>query len=170
MSKSKKVATFALCIALAFTLSFLESLIPINIGIPGVKLGLANSVTLAALYLLGKKEAFAISMVRILLAGLLFSGAFSLVYGFAGGILSYFVVVLAMRSEKFSPVGVSILGAAVHNTGQIIVAALVMQTARIAYYLPVLLLSGAVSGALVGILSGIAVARLNKVVHKDNIG
>ena len=170
MSKSKKVATFALCIALAFTLSFLESMMPINIGIPGVKLGLANSVTLAALYLLGKKEAFAISMVRILLAGLLFSGAFSLVYGFAGGILSYFVMVLAMRSEKFSPVGVSILGAAVHNTGQIIVAALVMQTARIAYYLPVLLLSGAVSGALVGILSGIAVARLNKVVYKDNIG
>lgn len=169
MSKSKRIATLALCIALAFTLSFFESLIPINIGIPGVKLGLANSVTLVALYLLGKKEAFAISMVRILLAGLLFGGAFSLVYGFAGGMLSYIIMVLAMKSKKLSPVGVSVLGAAVHNTGQIIVAAAVMQTPRIAYYLPVLLLSGAVSGALVGIVSGIAVARLNHIInHTDN--
>lgn len=171
MSKSKRIATLALCIALAFTLSFFESLIPINIGIPGVKLGLANSVTLVALYLLGKKEAFGVSMVRILLAGLLFSGAFSLVYGFAGGILSYIVMVLAqkyeMKSGKLSPVGVSVLGAAVHNTGQIIVAAAVMQTPRIVYYLPVLLLSGAVSGALVGIVSGIAATRLNNVINKE---
>ncbi|MBQ9516852.1 MAG: Gx transporter family protein [Eubacterium sp.] len=165
MSKSKKVATFALCVALAFTLSFLESLVPINIGIPGVKLGLANSVVLVALYLLGKKEAFAISMIRILLAGLLFSGAFSLVYSFAGGLLSYFVMLAAMNCKKLSAVGVSVLGAAVHNVGQIIVAALVMQTARIVYYLPVLLLSGALTGVLVGIISGIAIARLNKVIN-----
>ena len=167
MSKSKKVATFSLCVALAFTLSFLESQIPINIGVPGVKLGLANSVVLMAMYLLGKKEAFAISMIRILLAGLLFSGAFSLIYSFAGGLLSYFVMLAAMNSKKLSPVGVSVLGASVHNTGQIIVAGLVMRTSRIIYYLPVLLISGAVTGVMVGIISGIVIARLSNVITKN---
>ena len=167
MSKSKRVATLALCIALAFTLSFLESLIPINIGIPGVKLGLANSVVLVALYLLSKREAFAISMVRILLSGLLFSGAFSLIYSFAGGILSFVVMVAAMKSKKLSPLGVSVLGASVHNVGQIIVAAAVMQTARIIYYLPVLLISGALTGVLVGVVSGIIVQRLNNVINTN---
>ncbi len=167
MSKAKKTAIFALCVALAFTLSFLESLIPIQIGVPGVKLGLANCVVLAALYLLGKKEAFCISMLRILLAGLLFSGAFSLVYSFAGGILSFLVMCFAMKSKKLSAVGVSVLGAAVHNVGQIAVAALVMQTPRIVYYLPVLLLSGAVSGVLVGFLSGIVISRLQHAVKPD---
>ncbi len=170
MSKSKKVATIALCIALAFTLSFLESLIPFNIGIPGVKIGLANSVVLAAMYLLGKKEAFCISMVRILLAGLIFSGAFSLVYSFAGGIMSFFVMLAALKSEKLSVVGVSILGAAVHNIGQIVVAAVVMNSAQIVYYLPVLLVSGAVTGVLVGTVSGIVIARLNNVINKDMRG
>lgn len=162
MSKAKKVAVFALCIALAFTLSFLETLIPINIGVPGVKVGLANLVVVAALYLLDKKEAFAISMIRILISGLLFSGAFSLLYSFTGGILSFFVMLFAMKSKKFSVLGVSVLGAAVHNIGQIIVAAIVMQTPRIIYYLPVLLISGAVAGVTVGIISKTVVERLIK--------
>ena len=162
MSKSKKVAVFALCVALAFTLSFLETMIPINIGVPGVKIGLANLVVVAALYLLDKKEAFAISMIRILISGLLFSGAFSLLYSFAGGILSFLVMLLAMKSKKISILGVSVLGATVHNIGQIIVAAIVMQTPRIVYYLPVLLLSGAAAGIVVGIISKIVVGRLLK--------
>ena len=163
MSKSKKVAVFALCIALAFTLAFIETLIPINIGVPGVKIGLANLVVVAALYLLDKREAFAISMIRILISGLLFSGAFSLLYSFTGGILSFFVMLLAMKSKKISILGVSVLGGAVHNIGQIIVAAIVMQTPRIIYYLPVLLVSGTLAGILVGIISKIVVERLIKI-------
>ena len=163
MSKSKKVAVFALCTALAFTLSFLETLIPINIGVPGVKIGLANLVVVAALYLLDKKEAFAVSMIRILISGLLFSGAFSLLYSFTGGILSFFVMLLAMKSKKLSILGVSILGGAVHNIGQIIVAAIVMHTPRIVYYLPVLLISGTAAGIIVGIISAIAVERLKRI-------
>ena len=163
MKKTKKIAVFALCIALAFTLSFLETLIPINIGVPGVKIGLANMVVLAALYLLDKRAAFAISMIRILISGLLFSGAFSLLYSFAGGILSFFVMLLAMKSKKLSILGVSVLGGAVHNIGQIIVAAIVLQTPRIVYYLPVLLISGALAGIVVGIVSKIVVERLTKI-------
>lgn len=163
MKKTKKIAVFALCVALAFVLSFLETLIPINIGVPGVKIGLANMVVLAALYLLDKRAAFAISMIRILISGLLFSGAFSLLYSFTGGILSFLVMLLAMKSEKLSILGVSVLGGAVHNIGQIIVAAIVMQTPRIVYYLPVLLISGALAGIVVGIISKIVVERLIKI-------
>jgi heptaprenyl diphosphate synthase len=163
MKKSKKIAVFALCVALAFVLSFLETLIPTNIGVPGVKIGLANMVVLAALYLLDKRAAFAISMIRILISGLLFSGVFSLLYSFTGGILSFLVMLLAMKSEKLSILGVSVLGGAVHNIGQIIVAAIVMQTPRIVYYLPVLLISGALAGIVVGIVSKIVVERLIKI-------
>ena len=163
MKKTKKIAVFALCVALAFVLSFLETLIPINIGVPGVKIGLANMVVLAALYMLDKRAAFAISMIRILISGLLFSGAFSLLYSFTGGILSFLVMLLAMKSEKLSILGVSVLGGAVHNIGQIIVAAIVMQTPRIVYYLPVLLISGALAGIVVGIISKIVVVRLIKI-------
>ncbi|MFR5875861.1 MAG: Gx transporter family protein [Eubacterium sp.] len=160
MKKSRRIALIALNIALAFVLSFLESLIPINFGIPGLKVGLANLVVVAAVYMLPKRDAFFISMVRILIAGLVFSGAFSLLYSFAGGILSFAVMLLAQKNKHLSIVGVSILGAAVHNVGQIIVAALVMQTYRIVYYLPVLLISGAAAGAAVGLISGIIVNRL----------
>ncbi|MBR1762047.1 MAG: Gx transporter family protein [Eubacterium sp.] len=163
MKKTKRVAVFALFTALAFTLSFLETLIPINVGVPGVKIGLANLVVVAALYLLDEKEAFAVSMIRILISGLLFTGAFSLLYSFAGGILSFSVMLLAKKSEKLSVLGVSVLGASVHNIGQIIVAAIVMQTARIVYYLPVLLISGVIAGIIVGIISKILVERLSKI-------
>ena len=161
-TRAKKTAYYALCIALAFVFSYLESLIPLNIGVPGIKLGLANLVVVAALYVMGNRDAFIISMIRILLCGLTFGGVFSLVYSFAGGILSFAVMLLAKRSKRLSVLGVSVLGAAVHNVGQIAAAAAVMENAGVFYYLPVLLLSGAVTGALIGILSGTVISRIEK--------
>ena len=162
-TKAKKTAYYALCIALAFVFSYLESLIPLNIGVPGIKLGLANLVVVAALYVMGDRDAFIISMIRILLCGLTFGGVFSLVYSFAGGVLSFAVMLLAKRSKRLSVLGVSVLGAAVHNVGQIAAAAAVMENAGVFYYLPVLLLSGAVTGALIGILSGAVISRIEKI-------
>lgn len=161
MKKTKRLSLAALLVAVAFVLSFLESLVPINLGIPGVKIGLANIVVLFALYSLKKSDAFFISMVRILVSGLVFTGAFSLSYSFAGGILSFAIMLLAMKCDKISTTGVSILGAVSHNLGQIIVAALVMNTYRIVYYLPVLIISGTISGIAVGIVAGIIINRLN---------
>ena len=161
-TRAKKTAYYALCIALAFVFSYLESLIPLNIGVPGIKLGLANLVVVAALYVMGDRDAFITSMIRILLCGLTFGGVFSLVYSFAGGILSFAVMLLAKRSKRLSVLGVSVLGAAVHNVGQIAAAAAVMENAGVFYYLPVLLLSGAVTGALIGILSGTVISRIEK--------
>ena len=161
-TRAKKTAYYALCIALAFVFSYLESLIPLNIGVPGIKLGLANLVVVAALYVMGDRDAFIISMIRILLCGLTFGGVFSLVYSFAGGILSFAVMLLAKKSKRLSVLGVSVLGAAVHNVGQIAAAAAVMENAGVFYYLPVLLLSGAVTGALIGVLSGTVISRIEK--------
>ena len=157
--KAKRAATFGLMIALAFTLSYLESLLPVNIGVPGVKLGLANLVTVVALYKLKPCEAFAIAFIRIVLAGLTFGNTYSLVYSLCGGLLS-FAVMLLVKKTKLSVIGVSILGGTAHNIGQIAAAAVLMGTARIAYYLPVLLVAGLLTGFLIGTLSKIIIDRI----------
>ncbi len=160
-SKAKTAALYGLLIALSFTLSYLEHLLPLPVGIPGVKLGLANLVVVTALYLLGAKKAFPVAVVRILLAGLAFGNAFSLLYSLAGGLLSFFVMLLGKRT-KLSPVGVSVAGGVSHNVGQIAVAAAVMRTARIVYYLPVLLGAGLGTGLLIGLIAAPVIRRLKK--------
>ena len=119
---AKKTALLGMLVALAFVLSYIETLVPVNLGIPGAKLGLANLVVMVALYTLGTKEAFALSMVRILLTGLTFSSMAAMLYSFAGGLLSFAVMYLAKRSKLFSATGVSVLGGISHNAGQILVA------------------------------------------------
>lgn len=161
-SKAKRIAFFGVMVALAFTFSYLESLIPFNFGIPGVKLGLANLVVVVALYIMKPGEAFSIAVIRILLAGLTFGNVYSLAYSLCGGILS-FIVMYFMRKTKLSVIGVSMLGGICHNIGQIIVAAVVMETARIAYYLPVLLVAGLITGLLLGIVSKLIIDRFNKI-------
>ncbi|MGN0535922.1 MAG: Gx transporter family protein [Eubacterium sp.] len=160
--KTKNVALFGMMVALAFTFSYLESLIPFNFGIPGVKLGLANLVVVVALYTMKPAEAFSIAVIRIFLAGLTFGNAYSIAYSLCGGILS-FAVMLLMKKTKLSIVGVSMMGGISHNIGQIIVAAIVMETARIAYYLPVLLVAGLATGLLLGIVSKLIVSRVEKI-------
>ena len=162
--KSKKVAFFALLVALAFVFSYLESLIPFHFGIPGIKLGLANLVVVTALYTVGEKQAFAVSVIRIILSGLTFGGVFSLVYSLAGGILSFLAMLIAKRCRALSVTGVAVIGGSIHNIGQIIAAAIVMETPSIAYYLPVLLLSGAVTGAVIGVVGNLIINRLDKVI------
>ena len=157
--KAKRAAIFGLMIALAFTLSYLESLLPINIGVPGVKLGLANLVTVVALYKLKPGEAFVIAMIRILLAGLTFGNAYSLIYSLCGGVLSFVIMFVCMKT-KLSVIGVSILGGTAHNIGQIAAAAILMGTSKIVYYLPVLLIAGLLTGFLIGTLSKIIIDRI----------
>ena len=159
--KARAAAVFGLMIALAFTLSYLESLLPLNIGIPGVKLGLANLVVVVALYKLKPTEAFIIALIRIILAGLTFGNTYSLIYSLCGGLLS-FAVMLACRRTKLSPVGVSIIGGITHNAGQLAAAAILLGTPRIVYYMPVLLIAGTVTGLLIGIVANMIINRLKK--------
>ena len=160
--KSKKIAYYGLCIALAFVLSYVESLFPTFIAVPGVKLGLTNLVVLIALVKIGKKDAFFINMIRILLVGLTFGTAFSLLYSFAGGILSFLVMMLFYGKNRFSVIGVSVAGGVAHNVGQILVAMMVLESKALVYYLPVLILSGTLAGVVVGILCGEVAKRLPK--------
>ena len=170
MKYSKKVATYGVMIALAFIFSYLDTLVPINIGIPGVKPGFANIVVLSALYLYGKKDALIISVIRIVLAGLVFSGTYAMLYSLAGGLLSYLAMIIAVRVKKLSVIGVSVIGAIFHTLGQIIVAAFVTETYRIAYYFPVLIVSAVITGVLIGTLSGIIIKRIYKIrTDRDNI-
>lgn len=160
--KSKRVALFGLMTALAFVFSYLESLVPLNIGIPGIKLGLANLVVVTAIYILPKKDALIIAVIRIILAGLTFGGVSTMLFSLAGGLLSFAVMVILQKTDKLSVLGVSVAGGIFHNVGQIIVAAFVMETAPLVYYLPVLVISGVITGFLIGVISDITVRRLKK--------
>lgn len=165
--KGKKIAVYGLLIALAFVLSYLESLLPIFIAVPGVKLGLTNLVVLVAIKLMGKKDGFFINMIRILLVAMTFGNAYSFWYSLAGGLLSFFVMLLFLRWKTFSIVGVSVAGAISHNMAQIMVAIFVLDTASLLYYLPVLILSGTIAGVIVGILCGEIVKRLPRIDIND---
>ncbi len=165
-NKVKNVALFGMMVALAFTFSYLESLIPINFGIPGVKLGLANLVVVVALYTMKPRDALAIAVLRILLAGMTFGNMYSLAYSLCGGLLSFVVMWLAKKT-KLSIIGVSMLGGISHNIGQIIVASIVMKNIRIAYYLPALLVAGLITGLLMGVVSKLIVSRVDKIKNSN---
>lgn len=163
-TRTKKLTFLALCTSLAMVLSYVEMLIPpISTAVPGVKMGLANIVIVFVLYKFDTLSAAAVSAVRLLLAFLLFGSVLTFAYSAAGAVLSLSVMVLLKRTDKFSPVGVSIAGGVLHNAGQIGMAILLMRTSAIGYYLPVLAVSGTVSGILVGVASVLVLKNLRNV-------
>ena len=149
-------------VALAFIFSYIESLIPISVGIPGIKLGLANMVVIVTLYLMGAGPAFMLFLVRIVLTGFTFGNLAMMMYSLAGGMLSMLVMVIARKTKLFSVTGVSVLGAVFHNVGQIIMAALVVENSSLFYYLPVLLVSGVVFGIIIGVVGSVLIKRLSR--------
>ena len=138
---------------LALIFTYVEVLIPYNLGIPGVKLGLANLIIVIMLYKTTAREALLLSVTRVLLSGFLFGNMFSILYSLAGGLLSFLVMFLLKHIKGFSITGVSIAGGVTHNVAQICVAALVVQNRKLFYYLPALLVAGVITGMLIGILS-----------------
>lgn len=155
-----RVAYFGVFTALALIFSYVESLIPIQLGIPGVKLGLANLIIVIALYKMRLSEVFLLSIVRILLSGFLFGNYFSILYSLAGGLLSLAVMALLKKMGDFSVMGISMAGGVSHNVGQLVVAMLVVETFSVGYYLPVLLVAGLVTGFLIGVAAGEMLKRL----------
>lgn len=155
-----RVAYFGVFTALALIFSYVESLIPFNFGIPGVKLGLANLIIVIALYKMKFSDAFLLSVVRVVLSGFIFGNYFSIIYSLAGGILSLCVMAGLKKTDKFSVMGISMAGGVAHNVGQLIVAMIVVETLSIVAYVPVLLISGLVTGLLIGIVSAEMLKRL----------
>lgn len=157
-----KTANIGIAIALALIVSYVEMLIPFNFGIPGIKLGLTNVVIIIMLYLFGWKSAFLVSVSRIFLAGFLFGNMSMILYSLAGGVLSLAVMTIMKNLKGFSVIGVSILGGITHNIGQIVVAILVVENVKMVYYLPVLLISGLITGMLIGVVAKEMISRLFK--------
>ena len=158
--KTKTVALTGLLIALALILSYLESLVPLSFAIPGIKLGLPNLVIVFALYRLKPPVAAAISLLRVALVALLFGSALSLAYSAAGAVRSLAVMLLLRRTGRFGCAGVSVTGAVAHNLGQILTAALLLETPSLAWYFPALCLSGTVAGVVIGLLAALLVKRI----------
>lgn len=152
MRKSKQIALCAVMIALALALSYTERFIPLQlvIPLPGVKLGLANIVTLVALYLMTPKQAFLILIPRCILGAMFGGGITGLLFSLLGGILALSVMSLTKKHSPFSIYGVSILGAAAHNIGQILAAMALMRSVYIGAYLPYLLIISVLTGFLTG--------------------
>ena len=154
--KKKTVLSIALCgvmTSLAITFGYIEHLIPLPFGIYGIKLGIANLVVITMLYALNAYSAFTINMLRIILCSMLFGSFTSFWYSLVGGLLSFAVMLILKRTNKLSPMGVSICGAISHNIGQITVAIILLDEFKIALYLPVLLITGAITGAIIGLIA-----------------
>ena len=160
----KKLTALSASVALAMVLSFLESLIPPLVSVPGVKIGLANVVTVFLLYTFGSREAGAVSLIRVLLSALLFGSAVSLIYALSGATLSFIGMLLLKKLPLSSEVSVSIAGGVLHNAGQIIAACIVMENAAIISYLPPLIISGTLAGVAVGILAALLVKKLSRII------
>lgn len=156
----KKTAYLGLFLALALICSYIESLIPFYFGIPGVKLGLTNIVVILMLYYMGTKYALAVSVARIFLAGLLFGNMFSILYSLAGGLLSFLCMAVLKKTGRFKIISISAVGGITHNLGQVMVAAVVVETINLFYYYPVLLLAGVATGVLIGIAAQEILLRL----------
>lgn len=155
-----RAAYFGIFTALALIFSYIETLIPIQFGVPGIKLGLANLIIVIVLYKTDWREALLLSVVRIILAGFIFGNLFSIVYSLAGGFLSLTVMVLLKRTDRFSVAGISMAGGVCHNIGQLVVAMIAVETYQVGYYLPVLLVAGLITGAVIGAAAGEVLKRI----------
>lgn len=157
---SKKAAYLGLFSAVAIIFGYVESLIPFFAGIPGVKLGLAN---LAVLFILERytwKEAALVSVVRILVIGFMFGNLFSISYSLAGAFLSLLVMTLFQKQKEVSLTGISIAGGVSHNIGQLLVAMVIVENTSLMYYAPALLISGVVTGLVIGLLTSETAKRI----------
>ena len=160
---AKQVALYGCVLGFGIVLGYIEHLIPFSFGIPGMKLGLANLAVVLSLYLFGAGPALLIGVSRILITSFLFGSGYSLLYSMSGGLLSFFIMWLFKKISKFSPAGISVLGGVTHNIGQLTVAFFAVKQGIVFYYVPFLVLSGAITGSLIGILAGILIKRLKNI-------
>ena len=158
-----RVAYFGVFTALALMFSYIETMIPIQFGVPGIKLGFANIMIVIMLYKSSAREALLLSIVRIMLSGFLFGNLSSILYSIAGGLLSLGIMTLLKKQGGFSVIGVSVAGGVSHNVGQLIVAMLVVETYQVGYYFPVLLVAGVLTGLGIGVASQEVLKRIRNI-------
>ena len=160
---AQRVALGSMLTALMLTLGYVESLIPLGVAIPGIKLGLSNSVLMYALYMMGIKEALVLMILKVVLSGLMFGGVTAMMYSLAGAVLSMIAMILIMKVPKVSVITVSMIGAVFHNVGQVVLAMMILNTSKLLYYLAVLMVVGIFTGMLTGIVANSVMRALDKI-------
>ena len=158
----KKTAYLGVMLALALICSYVEVLIPIPLGIPGIKLGLANIVIVFAMYSMGIKEALVLSIMRVTISGFMFGNVVAIAYSLAGGLLSLLVMYLLKKTNKLSCISISIAGGIFHNIGQMIIATILVDNYYVLYYVPVLMIAGFITGACIGVVAQEVFLRIGK--------
>ena len=160
--KVQQIALSGLLTSLMLVFGFIERQFPLPVPVPGIKLGLANSVLLYALYMLGIRQSIVLMLLKSLMSWLIYMNLSAMLYSFAGGVLSLTAMILISRMKDVSPVGVSALGAVFFNIGQILMAAWVLGTPQlIVTYLPVLMVSGVLTGILTGVIAKLVMKHLH---------
>lgn len=157
---TKRITYTGMFVAIAMVFSYLESMIPVNIAVPGIKLGLANMVTIVVMYRLRIADAWIVSLVRVVLSSLLFGNMAIMIYSMAGAVLSLLVMSICRKKYLFGLLGTSILGGVSHNAGQIVMAAFLMKSGNIMLYIPVLCISGTIAGVCIGLAGAVLVRKL----------
>lgn len=167
MATTKKMILMGLLISQALVLSIVEKVLPSPIPIPGVKLGLANIISLFTIIVFGFKEAIIIVILRNLLASIFVGGISSFLYSITGGLMSVVIMSFIYKNfnSQFSIVAVSVIGAVFHNIGQIFIASMIIKDTKIFYYLPILIISGVITGILIGVASKYSIEPIKKLLH-----
>ena len=160
------ISLYGMLLALSMVLSYVEAMIPVNIGVPGVKLGLPNIVTVIGLYSIGTGATIIISLLRIFLVAFTFGNAMTLVYSLSGFVLSLVSMLLLKRIGGFSRIMISVSGGVMHNLGQLGAAVVMLHSQQLFYYFPVLLIAGVISGAVIGLLAGLVTERIRLYLNK----
>ena len=132
-----------------------------------IALSLKYLIIILLLYLFGPVDAFIVSILRVLLIGFMFGNVYSLCYSLAGGLLSFICMYLLYKFSKFNMIAVSVVGGFMHNVGQLVVAIVFFDSGYLIYYLPVLLITGVVTGAVIGVIAQAVYIRIDKFLHKD---
>lgn len=158
-NSTRRLTLSALLVAVMLILGYIESFIPVG-GVPGIKIGLSNSVLLLAVYWLGIPTAFLLMAAKVLLSGLLFAGVSGMMYALAGGLLSMIVMSALYKVRGFSPVVIGMAGAVFHNVGQVGLAMIILQTDKLVYYMAVLMLVGLATGFTTGTVAKLLMNRL----------
>lgn len=164
-----KTAFMGLLLAFALILSYIETLIPLQTGIPGAKLGLANLAIVLCLYLFEWKEALVLTTIKAVLSGFMFGNLFMILYSLAGAWVSCIVMIIMKRIGWFHVPVVSIAGGVMHNMGQLLVAVFAVETYHVFYYMPFLMIAGLIMGLVIGSVAALVLPYLQNIVSKGNL-
>jgi len=161
----KKIAVLAVFTTLMMALAYLERILPGFIPLlPYCKLGLSNIVLLFAIYALSKRDAFFLLFVKLFLSVVLFGSASGFLYALFGGVLALSCMCIGAKFQKFSVIGVSVIGALAHNLGQMLAGCLLLKSGAVLFMAPIFLLSGVLTGLLTGVISGLLISRCRRFV------